>query len=118
MCVPSLDFMFIAIGGEMENTWIVLYSFVGFSDGSGANFYPLSENPTEAYFGFLTQNRFILAGNSARLLKNTIGTKANRNISLRRKIRRRIKKFFTHPGKRFFGSATLFLSDSVQKIRQ
>ncbi|MFY9597050.1 MAG: hypothetical protein WAP53_01455 [Dysgonamonadaceae bacterium] len=44
LCILSSDFMFIAIGGEIENTWIVVYSFVGFSDGSGANFYPFSEN--------------------------------------------------------------------------
>jgi len=36
--------MFIAIGGEIGNTWIVVCPFVGFSDGSGANFYPFSEN--------------------------------------------------------------------------
>ena len=87
-------------------------------DRGEKHFYPISENPTDTYIGFLTQNRFVLAENSARLLKNTIGTKANRNISLRRKIRRRIKNFFTHPGKRFFGPAMLFLSGSVQKIRQ
>jgi hypothetical protein len=36
--------MFIAIGEEIGITRIVVYSFVGFSDGSGANFYPFSEN--------------------------------------------------------------------------
>jgi len=69
-------------------------SFFGKRALTITNQFPPSENPTGAYFGFLTQNRFVLAGNSARLLKNTVGTKVNRNISLRRKIRRRIKKIF------------------------
>jgi hypothetical protein len=112
--------------------WGKFLSFFGKRALTITNQFPSSENPIEEkkifipflkirqmhILVFLTQNRFVLAENPARLLKNTIGTKANRNISLRRKIRRRIKIFFTHPGKRFFGPATLFLSDSVQKIRQ
>ena len=82
--VCPLLILFIAIGEKWDYA-IVVYSFVGFSDGSGANFYPfrktrvnnnnflLRENPIElkkfypflktdgAYFGFNPKS-FVLAG--------------------------------------------------------
>jgi len=50
------------------------------------------------------------------LLKLIIRIRIKRNLCTHRKIRRRIKKFSTHPGNRFSRPCCPFLSDIVQKI--